>query len=338
MTTGRLPLLLAVLATLTAACLSVLAGWQRGGWLAERALWIAIGVVLVLAAHLLPALLQHRATVLRVCGGALWICCMAATCYGHAVFFTLAQRHAAEARTAIVIHAPPVSPGSAPATARPLTQIAHERAATIAQLAAARARRCASGCATLDARRTALAARLDALDTEAAEARRQEAAQDRAEAERDTARVDPVAAPLAALLGIPATRLDLIAGLAYAALLEGVACFCWLLAFAPARPAQQSRTTLPVAATAAGNEAGIAPPVAPVAAAAARVAEPDEAPIAAPEIRATTNTTADIERITQGVAAGEVRPTVAGIRRFLGCSQTRAVALRRQLNNEARIA
>ncbi|NVI06383.1 hypothetical protein FSB64_21955 [Paraburkholderia sp. JPY454] len=43
------PTLLAVSATATAVCLSILAGWQRGGWMAERALWIAVGVVLVVA-------------------------------------------------------------------------------------------------------------------------------------------------------------------------------------------------------------------------------------------------------------------------------------------------
>lgn len=41
-----LPALLAVAATVTAACLSIMAGWQRGGFLAERVLWIAVGVVL----------------------------------------------------------------------------------------------------------------------------------------------------------------------------------------------------------------------------------------------------------------------------------------------------
>ncbi|MGF6549351.1 L-asparagine transporter-like permease [Paraburkholderia youngii] len=43
------PALLAVSATATAACLSVMAGWQRGGLFAERVLWIAVGVVLVVA-------------------------------------------------------------------------------------------------------------------------------------------------------------------------------------------------------------------------------------------------------------------------------------------------
>lgn len=52
----RPALLLADVATGTAISMSVLAGWQRGGWIAERLVWVAIGVVLVTGAHLLPAL------------------------------------------------------------------------------------------------------------------------------------------------------------------------------------------------------------------------------------------------------------------------------------------
>lgn len=336
MTANRLPTMLGASATLTAACLSVLAGWQRGGWAAERALWVAIGVVLVLAAHLLPALLQHRGAFLRVCGCALWTCCMAATCYGHAVFFTFSQRHAAEARAALAVLAhEAVVVAAAP---RSLTAIARDRAAVVARLAEARARRCMTSCAALDARRTALAARVDALDTEASEARHQQAAQDRAEADSDTARADPVTAPLTALLDVPAARLELISGLAFAAVLEGVACFCWLLAFTPVRVPTQSRAALPAAVTAAGSDPGNGPPAVPVTPVVAQPAEPAIAPAVGPIVSATGNANPDFERIARGVAAGELRTTVAGIRQFLGCSQTRAVALRRQFNNEARIA
>lgn len=44
---SRLATVLAISATATALCLSVLAGWQRGGTWPERVVWIAIGVVLV---------------------------------------------------------------------------------------------------------------------------------------------------------------------------------------------------------------------------------------------------------------------------------------------------
>lgn len=51
--------MLAIAATVTAIFMSILAGWQRGGWLSERSVWCAISVVLVLCAHLMPALCRE---------------------------------------------------------------------------------------------------------------------------------------------------------------------------------------------------------------------------------------------------------------------------------------
>lgn len=39
----------------------------------------------------------------------------------------------------------------------------------------------------------------------------------------------------------------------------------------------------------------------------------------------------ELTRLRQAIAAGELRPTVTGIRQHLGCSQAKASALRRQL-------
>ncbi|WP_454875082.1 hypothetical protein [Paraburkholderia xenovorans] len=68
------------MATSTAVCFSVLAGWQRGGWLAERFVWVSLGVVLVTGAHLLPALCRSAPVMVRRVGGAIWLCCMVTTC------------------------------------------------------------------------------------------------------------------------------------------------------------------------------------------------------------------------------------------------------------------
>jgi hypothetical protein len=77
---------LAVAATGTALCMSVLAGWQRGGWLAEWLVWMATGAVLVIGAHLLPALCRSAPAVVRCGGILLWAACMVAASYGHATF------------------------------------------------------------------------------------------------------------------------------------------------------------------------------------------------------------------------------------------------------------
>lgn len=79
---ARLAFVLAVGATATALSLSVLAGWQRGGSLPERVVWVAIGVMLVVGAHLLPALVRDAPWRVRTTGGLLWVACLATTCYG----------------------------------------------------------------------------------------------------------------------------------------------------------------------------------------------------------------------------------------------------------------
>ena len=356
---------LATAATATALCLSVLAGWQRGGTLPERTVWVATGVVLVVCAHLLPALVRDTPLHVRLTGGVLWAACLATACYGHATFFVFAQQHAGEQR-AVAVAATPVAPSS-----RSLTAVMGERANVVRQLAWADAQHCSRDCTTRAARHATLAARLDALDAEAADARRQQAADDRSVAQRDALLADPVTSRLAALLGTTAARVDLLSGLAFAAVLEGVACLLWRLALRPA--------PLPVTATAVADATGTTrPAVAPVATGLADVTARREAAtesragvmaVADSHVVATTGhggnhevATAsrddprdshaprgdpladaavsgdDVARLAHDIATGRVRPTVADIRRHLGCSQSRAIALRRQLVTVSRAA
>lgn len=223
MTTQRGALALAVAATGTAVTLSILSGWQRGGTLPERLVWVAIGVVLVMTAHLLPALTRAAAPRLRVVATGLWLGCMGATVFGHATFFLLAQMYAGERRAASVA-LPALQAG------RSLTVVMAERAVVETQLASADVRRCPGYCPSLQVRRAALAARLAALDAEAGDTRRREAQDDRVMTQRDALLADPVTSRLAALLATTATRVDLLSGLTFAAVLEGVACLLWVLA------------------------------------------------------------------------------------------------------------
>lgn len=313
------PALLAVAATVTAACLSIMAGWQRGGFLAERVLWIAVGVVLVVAAHLLPALCRPHGWRVRAVGALLWIGCIAATCYGHAVFFLMAQKHAGEMRAAAV---PVVT-----AHGRDLSVIARDRADVVTRLARATARRCVEPCPALRVERIALAAKQDTLDAEKAEALRVEAAQDRAAAERTAALADPVTGALTAF-GLPAARADLFAGLAFAGVLEAVACFAWLLALRPA-----AVTEIAVTAATQGSNADAVTTVTPASNAAAPVAEPvavESAPVLSLPVVEQHD---DVTRVMTAVADGQLRATVTEIRKFLGCSQSRAAAVRRQLES-----
>ncbi|MGD7197274.1 hypothetical protein ACQCQP_16015 [Ralstonia pseudosolanacearum] len=297
----RAALALAITATSTAVCTSVLAGLHRGGWLSERLVWVAIGVVLIAGAHLLPALCRSAPIVVRCVSALLWLGCMAAASYGHATFFLLSQSHAGNARVSAV-------PVAAASVHRSLTVVMTERATVTTQLAQANARRCIGNCPVLRGLRTGLAARLDALDAEAGEVRRYQTTEDRDTARRDAIRDDPVTARMAALGGVAPAKLDLLTGLAFAAVLEGMACLLWWIALSPgthvaAIPDSQSVT------------AAVFPEPESMTHSAAPVSEPDT----------------EIAKLVRDIQAGIVKPTVSGIRQHLRCSQSKAAALRRTL-------
>lgn len=297
----RSALALAVAATGTAVCMSVLTGLQRGGWLSERLVWVAIGVVLIAGAHLLPALCRSTPIAVRCVSALLWLGCMAAASYGHATFFLLSQSHAGDARMSAV----PITTAS---VHRSLTVVMTERATVTTQLAQANARRCIGNCPVLRGLRTGLAAQLDALDVEAGEIRRYQIIEDRDTARRDAIRDDPVTARMAALGGVAAAKLDLLTGLAFATVLEGMACLLWWIALSP------------------GTHVAAIPDSQPVTAAV--FPEPESmthfaAPASEPET--------EIAKLVRDIQAGIVKPTVSGIRQHLRCSQSKAAALRRAL-------
>ncbi len=302
-------LMLAVSATGTAVCLSVIAGWQRGGSLPERLVWVAIGVVLVLSAHLLPALVRVAPLYVRIVAAALWSASMATACYGHATFFLLAQQHAGMRRAAAVTVE--VRPDS-----RSLTAVMTERTSVIRQLSLAQSSRCMRDCTVLNSRHVTLAAHLDALNAEAEEIRRDQAADDRLSAQRDALLADPVTTRLAGLLGTTTSRVDLLSGIAFAAVLEGIACLLWTAALDRRLPETDKRA---VTAT-------VLPSLDSVSDGHALSTRPD------PSLTAEQPVDDDLDQLQRDVAAGNVRVTVSDIRRHLGCSQARATALRRQMS------
>jgi hypothetical protein len=131
------------------------------------------------------------------------------------------------------------------------------------------------------------------------------AAQDRADAARAAAVTDPVTGTLTAF-GIQSGRVDLLAGLAFAAVLEAVACFCWLLALRPVESLKPNT----------GAE------VTPVTEPSNAVTEPETEPVTAAD---------DVTRVLAEIAAGRMRGTVKEIREFLGKSQTHAATVRKQI-------
>lgn len=352
---------LATFATATALSLSILAGWQRGGTLPERVVWVAIGIVLVVSAHLLPALIRESSFVVRGMGSVLWVACMVTAGYGHLTFFLFAQQHAGERRASVVAI-------TLPTPVRSLTVVMSDRATVVRQLAWLDARRCLRDCAGRDARRATLAARLDALNAEADDVRRQQATDDRVTVQRGVLLADPVTSRLAALLGISASRVDLLSGLVFAAVLECTACLLWTILLRPSSspaatavvtdttstavtPPQKPRedathVTLPAVTPIANVTTVTRPAVTALAASHADVTVGSEAQSGSRAVLENNRPPRDdpitplpdgtppggeVAQLAQAIAAGQVRPTVAGIRTYLGCSQARAAALRRQL-------
>lgn len=304
---------IAVTATATAIGLSAVAGMQRGGWESERALLIAMGVVLVVAAHMIPALTRGKSAPARLIGFAIWAAAMAATCYGHATFFVFAASHAGDERASHVTAAP------ATASRDPVT-IARDRAAVAGKLAQAEAERCRRACPELQARRARLAGEIQALDVERDMAARDSAKRDRATVERDAAARDPMAVALGCS--------PLLVGMLFAAVLEGVACLCWTLALSPIEQVMSHVTrAAPASETVTPGIEGTEIPAKRISQASANAVPTEKATKPAPPVA----TESDIDRARAAVEANQLRATVIEIRKFLGCSQSRAAAVAKQL-------
>ncbi|CAG4886714.1 hypothetical protein [Paraburkholderia saeva] len=335
---SRGSLLLAIAATGTTVCISVLAGWQRGDWLAERLLWCAISIVLVLCVHLLPALCRAAPPPVRCIAAGVWAVCAIAVSFSHVTFFLMSQLHAgerrAEAITLAAEHFPKIYPSG-----RTLTAISAEQATVRAAIGDIEAHRCARNCASVRANGVALTAKLDALNVEADETKRRERAEDRRIEQashvttlRDSARDDPVTARLAGCLGMTEGKVNLLLAFVFAAELEGVACLCWYLAL---RPGSTARIPVDEAADFS---------VTPVVTAGQSESHTllanchvtrDRSAVTASLVAHDREDRRDETslQLTRDIAAGHLRATVADIRRHLGCSQARAAELRRQIGS-----
>lgn len=145
-------LVLALGATSTSAWISIVAGIERGGTLAERIAWAAVALVVLLAAHLLPALRRGEPLQIKLPAMALWLVCLVGTGYGHAVFFLSAQQHAGAQRASAIETVQPNAPAQGE-PGRPRDVVARDQARVTQLLVNARAESCVIRCAQLRARR-----------------------------------------------------------------------------------------------------------------------------------------------------------------------------------------
>lgn len=347
---------LGVAATLTSLFITVIAGEERGATWAEKAVWVATGVVILLAAHLLPALIKGARVSAKAMVLPIWIGALLATGYTHATFFLNAQGRVGEQRASAVAAMQPASALPAAPSGRNRTQIAADTAATLRNLALLDNRRCTTDCGTVAARRKSLSARLDALRIEDAEAIRAEkaadarvAAVDRRQKAEDQARVDPFVADLATFLRLGTSQINLIVAIALGWLVDAVAVVSWasVVRLQP-RPAKAKiAPQAPIAAPVSRPSGAPAVPVVVVRAAAnepllreahgtptvAELKSPVEPDVAAaaPE---EGEEVMDLVDLAGAIRAGSAKSTLASIRAYVGCTDGAAMALRRRLAEE----
>jgi hypothetical protein len=342
--------LLALLATGTSAWISVFAGIERGGRPSERFAWIAIGLVTLFGAHLIPSLTRGTWLRVRLPAMLLWLVCTICTGYGHSIFVLTAQEHAGDARAAALQHADVPAAAMPVSSGRGLDVIARDQAHVTQALANARGLHCTAHCEALTIRRESLSAQLAALNVEAAEARRRElaadrmsAAHDELKAREDLARRDPVTVRVAHLLNVSGSTVDLLVALTFGWLLEGVACLGWALALSGHSRDASPVTHQPVTASNAVTDSATAGDVPAQQDAPLEAGQGSSAAVmvsnvigmgesnAARGSAVTGEPAIELLQLTAAIGGGQVRPTVKDIRRFLHCSQDRAMHLRRQV-------
>ncbi|MBF3788874.1 hypothetical protein ISF76_28695 [Burkholderia pseudomallei] len=332
-------------ATIVSIAIAMYAGWYRGGLTVERAMSISIGCVAVLYVHMLPSVRQALACRTRLFAFLLWVVGLIVVLYGQVTFVLVSRQHAGDQRVAM---APTITRPFLRVTSprRTLTEIAREASKAKVDLARVEARSCVGDCQWLKVRRTILETQLATLETEAGEARRHEAEEDRHNrlvdqeaASRAALRVDPVASEVATWLGTTEGRLELLLALACSVVLEGAAITGWMLmsvvssrgdsravvVAGPIDEPSESGVVVSKSETVTGDNRGSI--VDREAAVTERVAIIDGG---ATRDRYSGADLHLLQEIHEAVVAGHLRPTQAAIRGFLKCGQTKAGRLKRE--------
>ena len=227
--------------------MSAVGALDRGATGADQALIVAAAMAVTAGAHILPAITRSTA------GRGVWVACMAVALYGHASFLSSAAQRAGEQRAAAVRPSQQQQalreqlaalPSQSPADAAAALASARSRAAASGAVLARCEAQTPGRCATPRAAVAAAAARADAADealqqaSKAAELRTAlaSAAGDH-DARTDAARVEPAAAALSHLTGLPAAPIQTGAALLMCVLVELLGALLWRRAIRPAAAA-----------------------------------------------------------------------------------------------------
>ena len=344
---------MALFVTVVAIMMTGVAAWDRGGNDLDRALMVALSVVIVLAVHLLPAISR------RSIAWVVWAGCLLCAIYGHLTFLVhsnqRASQHLSEVSTLTVGTENQIKAARealAEITARPMAVVAAERANT----------------KDLRIRH--------ALNIELSQAQKaQQIRDDLRKLESDSTQakvngaVDPVTQKVAEVLGVTEAQVSVVIGLTLALLLELIGAVLWFEAL------RGEPEKVMAAAGGSNEEIGVTQPVTkivtpavtqsvtkskssatrkivtPVTPAVTQESNDDATLITqsvttesitpvtfenqkvsnATQFQESNKEDSEFESLKLAIQTGQAKSTVSGIREFLGCSQTKAMELRRAL-------
>jgi hypothetical protein len=318
---------LAVFITLVATSMTAVAAWDRGGTPIDKTILVAGAVIIVLAVHLLPSMSIFR----RPIAWLVWTGCLLCAVYGHLTFLTHASIRAGEVlaqQSALAVgtqkQVETIKDALAGIKARPVAEVT-------AQLS------------TTDSSRVRAALRSEISEGKKAEALRDDLvrlSQVSTTAQIDGA-VDPVTAKLAAFLGVTEGAVAVTVGLIFSMLMELIGALVWVEVLRPSNA--NSVAVIPVTAR---ETVGVTRPV----------TQPESNDVTGVTGNETTHVTSSVtsfvtpvtfdetsheaDRVTtlkKAIELGKCKGTVAGIREYLGVSQSTAQELGRIIRSEPAI-
>jgi hypothetical protein len=327
-------IIFAIFVTMTSISMTAVAAWDRGGTLLDKSLLISMSVVIVLAVHLLPAISR------RSSAWVVWSVCLVCSIYGHLTFLTHANIRAGEIMAqqsvlniGIDNQAAIVKAALAQIKARPVTEV-------MAQLSQ-----------TEDKRVRA------ALREEIAEGKKAETLRDeliRLSQVSTSAKVeganDPLTAKLSNVFGWNKEAIFVVIGLTFSILVELVGALIWYEALRPSVKESEDREVVSqllaqsknksVTHSVTQNVTGVTTDVTTditgeltnsVTEVDKSVTLPANQTISDQEINSESEMARLVPNLKMAIQTGKCKGTVAGIRKFLCCSQSRAQEIRRQI-------
>jgi len=219
----------AILVSITAVGMAVVAAWDRGGTVIDRSLYISISALVVLSVHLLPSFSK------RGVAWFIWIGVFLCALYGHLTFFTHSSNRAGQLR---------------PATAQEVMGLEQQKQSIINAISSIQARPLVL--VADEIAKTTNPLQLKALRIERKESKRLEKYQDDLIAlditisnAKVTATEDPVLSLLARVMGSNVSNISVSIALLFSILLELVGTLLWYEVLVPSSNELQPKEPAP---------------------------------------------------------------------------------------------